>query len=124
MGRNNERAGAISLNSSLNNINSVNDFGLIHINAMSINNNFGKIDLLVNSLSTYKFPIIGITETWLHSRSPPLFNINGYSLIRTDRTHGRGGGVAFYLNDKLKFRIRNDISISDTETLFIEILNK
>ena len=69
----------------LNNINSVNDFGLIHINARSINNNIGKIDLLVNSLSTYKFPIIGITETWLHSRSRPLFNINGYSLIRTDR---------------------------------------
>ena len=110
--------------SSLNNINSVNDFGLIHINARSINNNFGKIDLLVNSLSTYKFPIIGITETWLHSRSPPLFNINGYSLIRTDRKNGRGGGVAFYLNDKLKFKIRNDISIRDTETLFIEILNK
>ena len=65
--------------SSLNNINSVNDFGLIHINARSINKNFEKIDLLVNSLSTYKFPIIGITETWLHStcRSPPLFNING-----------------------------------------------
>ena len=60
----------------------------------------------------------------MHSRSPPLFNINGYSLIRTDRKNGRGGGVAFYLNDKLKFKIRNDISIRDTETLFIEILNK
>ena len=58
--------------SSLNNINSVNDFGLIHINARSINNNFGKIDLLVNSLSTYKFPIIGITETWLHSIDLPF----------------------------------------------------
>ena len=79
---------------------------------------------MVNSLNTYKFPIIEITETWLHSRSPPFFNINGYSLIRTDRKNGRGGGVAFYLNDKLKFKIRNDISIRDTETLFIEILNK
>ena len=39
--------------SSLNNINSVNDFGLIHINARSINNNFEKIDVLVNSLSIF-----------------------------------------------------------------------
>ena len=45
------------------------------------------------------------------------------SYSRTDCKSGRKGVVAFYLNDKLRLKIRNDISSRDTETLSIEFLN-
>ena len=106
-----------------NSQNVINDFGLIHMNARSINANFDKIELLFNSLSKYKFSIIGITETWLHSNSPPVFDIKDYSLLRADRQNGKGGGVAFYVHNNIRFKIRHEVSIRDAETLFIELIN-
>ena len=97
-------------------------FSLIHCNARSLNNNFESIEIMLSSLRSYPFSVIAITETWLNSRSP-LFHLDNYTTIRTDRKHGRGGGVALFIHDKFNFKVRSDIFINDIETLFVEIVN-
>ena len=97
---------------------------LLHINARSMNKNFDSMDLFFSSIQHFPFSIIGITETWLNNKSPPLFNIENYKLIRADRSYGRGGGVALYIHDSLTFKERPDLSVDGSEYIFIEIINK
>ena len=103
--------------------NKVDNFSLLHINARSLNRNFDYFENLLQSLNNFEFSVIGISETWLHSSLPQLFNIPNYRLIRADRTERRGGGVAFYVHEKLTFRIRDDIKLEQAEALFIEVEN-
>ena len=99
-------------------------FSLIHINARSLNKNFESIETLFHSLHYFAFSVIGISETWLHSTSPNMFNIQNYNMIRADRRYGRGGGVAIYIHTHLRYKPRPDLSIDGVESLFIEIINE
>ena len=101
-----------------------NNFSLLHINSRSINKNFDSVDIFLSSLNRFSFSVIGISETWLKSNSPDIFNIPNYHMIHVDRKKGRGGGVAMYINFNLKYKIRKDIYIDGIENLFIEIDNK
>ncbi|XP_041453069.1 uncharacterized protein LOC121406116 isoform X2 [Lytechinus variegatus] len=101
----------------------IEDVKLLHINARSLNRNFDDLQNLLDSLKHFRFTAIGISETWLHQSSPPLFNLPNYNLVRADRIGKRGGGVAFYVANHLNFKIRNDIKFDQTEVLFIEIDN-
>ena len=98
-------------------------FSLLHINARSLNKNFDSIEVLLNSLNQFPFSVIGITETWLHTSSPNMFDIQNYSMIRADRRTGRGGGVAMYIYNNLRYKPRPDLQIDDIESLFIEVVN-
>ena len=53
-------------------------FSLLHFNIRSMNKNFDSVDLLLSSVKKFPFSIIGMTETWLHKNSPPIFNIDNY----------------------------------------------
>ena len=99
------------------------DMKLLHINARSLHRNFDHFENLVHSLTHFKFTVIGITETWLHHTSPPLYNLPNYTMVRSDRQGRKGGGVAFYIAEHLNFRIRDDIKFEQAEVLFIEINN-
>ena len=101
----------------------MNNISLLHINSRSLNRNFEYFENLLQSLNNLNFSVIGVSETWLHHDSPQLFNLPNYTLIRADREGRRGGGVAFYIADNLKFRVRYDIKFQQTEVLFIEIDN-
>ena len=101
-----------------------NSFSLIHVNARSLNKNFDDLNTLLSTLNNFEFSVLGVTETWLHSNSPPIFDLDNYDLIRNDRATGRGGGVAMYLHNQLKCRKRPDLHIEGTEDIFIEIINK
>ena len=94
----------------------------LHCNSRSLSKSFDNFNVL---LSSFKFDcsIIGISETWLNANSPPLFLIEGYQLVRKDRQNGRGGGVLFYVSDKISFKIREDLSFQSqsAELLCIEI---
>ena len=94
----------------------------LHMNARSLARNFDNVQLLLDSLDC-TFSVVGVSETWLHSNSPPLYDIPNYSLIRSDRLEGRGGGVAFYVNNALSFKLRSDLSLRNdsAELLSIEI---
>ena len=98
-------------------------FSLLHINARSLNKNFEYLQNLLSSLDNFQFSAIGVSETWLHSTSPPLFNLPNYHMQRVDRQGRRGGGVALYVNKKFNFKIRNDMRFEEAEVLFIELEN-
>ena len=98
-------------------------FSLLHINSRSLNKNFEYLENTLNTLNSFQFSVIGISETWLHSNSPPLFNLPNYHMVRADREGRRGGGVAFYVAEHLNFKVRHDIEFKDTEVLFIELEN-
>ena len=96
---------------------------LMHINARSLNKNFDSLELLLTSLQNFPFSVIGVTETWLHTNSPPLYSLENYQMLRSDRGHRKGGGVAIYAKNDIKFKVRPDLHIEGTENIFIEILN-
>ena len=100
-----------------------NYLGLLHVNARSLNKNFDSLELLLSSINHFPFSIIGITETWLNSNSPSMFNLHNYDFIRADRAQGKGGGVGMYVDNQLRVKPRPDIHIQGSEDLFIEILN-
>ena len=59
---------------------------------------------------------------YLSSSKPHL---PGYSCVSIPRS-GRGGGVAFFINDTIIFKCRHDLSNINNnsfESVFIEILN-
>ena len=105
------------------NVNTNTHFSLLHVNARSLNKNFDDLELLHSSINNFAFSVICISETWLHSTSPPMFHIPNYNFIRADRAIGKGGGVGIYINNLLKFKHRPDIHIQGAEHLFIEIIN-
>ena len=100
------------------------NFSILHLNVRSLNKNFENLELLLSALHNFPFSVLGISETWLNPCSPPLYNLENYKMIRTDRNDGRGGGgVAFYIHSDLNFKVRHDLSIESAESLFIEITN-
>ena len=101
-----------------------NYLGLLHVNARSLNKNFHSLEILLSSIKQFPFSIIGITETWLNSNSPPLFHLQNYEFFRADRAQGKGGGVGMYVNNQLRVKPRPDIHITGSEDIFIEIINE
>ena len=66
--------------------------------------------------------VLGITETWLNTTySDSSVAIDGYNLERTDRSTGRGGGVAVYLHDSVPYNRRHDLEKDHLEDLWAEI---
>ena len=101
-----------------------NNFSLLHINSRSINKNFDSVGTFLDSLNKFSFSVIGISETWLNSNSPDMFNIPNYHMLHVDRKNGRGGGVALYIHSIFRYKLRSDIYIDGIENAFIEIDNK
>lgn len=97
-------------------------FSFIHINPGSLKPNFSEIRLLLEGVDLH---LLAVSETWFtDSHNSNLFTIPGYELLRHDRKSKRGGGVAFYIKNGLKFKLlatshRNSLS----EFMFIEIDN-
>ena len=53
-------------------------FSLLHVNVRSLSKNYDDLSALLSILPNFNFQIIGVTETWLHSDSPPIFNLDNY----------------------------------------------
>ena len=92
------------------------------MNIRSIKN---KIDNFSNFLERLKikFPIIGISETWLDD-SFHCVDIPGYNFLHKHRNDRSGGGVALSVADYLNFKLREDLAFIDNkgaESMFIEI---
>lgn len=98
-------------------------FSILHVNSRSLSKNFDSLETMLYSLNNFPFSVIGVTETWLHSTSPNLFELNNYTLVRQDRTDKRGGGIAFYISEQLQFKIRKEKCIQQSESLFLEIMS-
>ena len=100
-----------------------NSFSLLHTNARSLVKNYEYLNILLSAL-TKPFSVIGVTETWLNDTSPStLCNIDNYSIVRSDRKTGRGGGAAMFISNLLTYKIRSDLSLKSdgTDSICIEI---
>ena len=100
-------------------------FSLIHFNSRILNKNIDNITNYLKTL-THKFSIIAFSESWLNDSNtlPSLINIDGYNIAYYNRRDKRGGGVALYVSDDLKFKVCDDLNLApsqDYESLFVEI---
>ena len=95
----------------------------LHCNIRSLAANHDNFLHLISELS-YKFSLIGLSETKLSIDIELISNIDipGYNFI-SEPNHSNAGGVAFYINDNLKYIIKSKYTKStyDFEALWIEI---
>lgn len=112
------------LNLSLNHDNFTSSLSLLHLNIRSIVNKLGKFCNFLGGLNI-KFPIIGISETWLED-SYHNSDISGYKFMHNYRDGRTGGGVGLYLADYLNCKLRPDMVFSNNwaESLFVEIIRE
>lgn len=100
------------------------NLSLFHLNVRSLNKNFEEFENLLNVLDL-KFSAIALTETWLgdlHEIS--YFDLPGYVFINENRTSKSGGGVGLYIKNDLSIKRRDDLSLTEAESLFIDITDK
>lgn len=73
-----------------------------HFNIRSLCSQFGSFSEFI---AAEEYDVIGLSETWLNnSIDNDGISIPNYKIIRKDR-NGRGGGVAFYISNSLKFQV-------------------
>lgn len=78
----------------------------MYTNAQSLPN---KIQELRYRCSQTKPTLVGVTETWLSSNIlDSEVCIEGYTMYRVDRSHGRGGGSILYIQNNLQITQVND----------------
>ncbi|MGL5707390.1 MAG: reverse transcriptase domain-containing protein [Aeromonas sp.] len=71
---------------------------ILHINARSLK---PKIGLLRTLIEIYAIDVVLICETWCTQKTRDIdISLPGYQLIRTDRSHGHGGGCAVYIHER------------------------
>lgn len=93
-------------------------FSFAHFNVRSVCTGF---DLLSELILKEQFTIVGLSETWLDSGvDSNNFAIDGYKLLRKDRV-GRGGGVAFYIHNSIKFKIIDITGDNFLEEIWISV---
>ena len=94
----------------------------LHFCHLNVNSLLSKVDELRDITNYVKLAILGITESKLGSSvTNAEVNINGYSIIRNDRSRN-GGGVACYIRNDLHFNIKKIFLNSIEHVFFFEIL--
>jgi exonuclease III len=96
----------------------------LSLNIRSLMCNHNKLsDFLLNlNKNGVEIFAIALQEVW-SVPYPELTQIDGFNLILKTRTKSRGGGVGFYVNSKVNFKIRDDLSLfheKDFECITIE----
>ena len=96
----------------------------INVHGLNVMKNFIALVALIESLPK-KPHIIAINETWIkENEEGPFNNLDGYIFVSNSRSKHIHGGVAFYVQDKIKYTIRHDLTIMDEkiyESLFIDL---
>ena len=100
----------------------------LNVNVRSLQANHSALLNLVQNFQNANVPIdiIAVQEIW-QIPHPEIFNIPNFSFIFKQRSIGKGGGVGFYVNTRLNFKIRDDLSFfidKVYESLTVEIINK
>jgi hypothetical protein len=110
-----------SINKSLNKFEN-NNFSLCHLNIRSMNKNHRNLKTLLMNLDI-KMSIIAITESWLKPSNVDLFDLEGYQHEARTREQKSGGGISLFIDDAIKYKVREVLSINNhfIETLWIEL---
>ena len=106
----------ISLNSSLNNLHSLDSLSCFYTNATSLNTS--KLNELIALTTSKFFHIIFITETWFTQSSNT--SLPNYQIFRQYRA-SHGGGVAVYTRSDLKTKQVNELYSQHSEQLWLEL---
>ena len=71
----------------------------------------------------HNFSVISISETWLKQYNKTLYNIKGYTHVSQIREKQTGGGVSMFINNDIKYDVRDNITIDfpGIDTIVIEI---
>lgn len=103
---------------------------ICHLNVQSLcARKLSKFNELKEIIVNSKLDIVCISETWLNkSISDEVIAIDGYNIIRNDRTHSQGGGICVYFKNDLRCKAvsRSEFSmevdnINRVEYLFVEV---
>ena len=95
----------------------------LNMRSLVNNANFTKLEALL-SFMTYKPDIISISETWITPLSSGAFlNLPGYKFVHNSRLHFKGGGVALYVKDTIRFHVLTELTTMH-EKLFESIFVK
>ena len=99
------------------------NFSLFNLNIRSLPKNYVNLQHFLEGLNI-SFSVLSFTETWLSEYNKSLYNFKGYSHIYKLRDKKRGGGVSMFINNKLNFQVRNDITfnLKNIDLIAIEIL--
>ena len=98
----------------------------LHLNIQSLPAKIDNLKLIISELYEKHIEIdfILLCETFLTDYNSNQFNIAGYNFVNRNRINSSRGGVAIYIHDKHKFKLRDDIAINVTgifESIFIEV---
>ena len=94
----------------------------LRMNIRCLSNKFNKLTNFLGQLRV-KFPIIGISETWLDD-CYHFSDIVGYNFLHKPRVNRIGGGVGLYIGEHLNYKERHDLAFPEdksAESLFVEI---
>ena len=93
----------------------------LHIMHLNINSLLNKIHELRSIAQKSNPTVIGITESKIDNTVlDSEVDIDGYSIIRCDRTRN-GGGVLMYINNNVSYKERANFS-KEIENVFVDIL--
>ena len=102
------------------NIFDVKGLHFVHLNVRSILQKIPELRILFKRKN---LAVIAFTETWLNdSVNNEEINIDGYKVIRNDRSSGHGGGVCLYIRNNLAFNVISEMQTEVTESLWINVL--
>ena len=97
-------------------------FSVLHFNIRSMPKNLNNFEQYLQCHS-HNFKIIGFSETWLSEINSQNYTLSGYNIENNFRINKSGGGVSVCVRHDIEYRLRNDLSLlnSNLESIFIEI---
>ena len=100
----------------------------VHQNIRGLTNSFPSLEAFVYKEGS-KIDVLELSEPHIvegdeSSVNAGLFELEGYTLIKRNRSHGKGGGVAMFVKNFVKFKRRHDLENPLLEIIVIEIFIK
>lgn len=103
------------------NFNETNSLTILHVNIRGLKTNFEKLLNLLPVANT-PFNILALSETNLKSLDDDsFFYIKDYSMVHSVKSDSSGRGTCFYISDSLHYDIIQNATITNCESLWIEV---
>lgn len=94
---------------------------IMYINARSVRNKIEDIEIVLHSFKN-KPDILVVTEVWLYEDEIKYYQITGYNAEISSRST-RGGGVAVYMRQELKYSIKLNKELNRCNYLMINMVS-
>ena len=93
----------------------------MHLNVQHLIPKYDEIKYILTSKNYDKIDVLGLCETYLRE-SIVDFNLDipGYSYLRKDRKHKKGGGLLVYIANHVNFKNRQEFKSETVESIWID----